>query len=604
MLKKIAISACLAAGLYSSIQAQGVDPRLEGLEEELEKVLETWDAPGFSVVVVDRDQVIFQKGFGFRDYENQLPVTPQTVFAIGSSTKAFTSALMGKLRDDGKLRLEDSPIKHVPELKFKNDELNNMVTIRDMMTHRTGLPRHDVSWYLFSTDSRDSLVQRLAHQEPFAKVRETWYYNNFMFLLQGVISEKLYGKSWEENIEEHFFSPLNMGSSTAKIDGLRQGSEAAFGYKLKNDSIITKMDYYDIAAMGPAGSINSNAEDMAKWLQMWIAGGKYNGEEILSPGYVQEAISPHMVMSSAPPTAESPNLHLSSYGYGWMVSSYKGHYRVEHGGNIDGFSANVAFFPTDSIGIAVMVNQNGSSIPNIVRNIISDRMLEVEVTDWNKQSKERMDKAKAGQASAQTSADGSRKKGTRTTHSLREFEGDYTHPGYGTFKVEVVNDSLFARTKGESMWLKHYHYNVFMPFPVENGFPDTLEMSPLRLNFRTGENGDITALTVKLEPTVDALEFRRKVKELAVDAGRMKEYEGEYDLGGQTIRFYLKEGDDSPLHLFVPGQPEYELLAIDEDTFTLKIIEGFTIRFGKDEEGNITEAVFVQPNGTFTAKRK
>ncbi|MBS9525323.1 serine hydrolase [Litoribacter alkaliphilus] len=603
-MKKLGIVLALVAGLGISGFAQQQDSRLEGIEAELEKVLDTWNAPGFSVVVVEKDQVVYSKGFGYRDYENELPATPQTLYAIGSSTKAFTAALLGKLRDEGKLKLEDSPIKHIPELQFKNNELNNMVTIRDLMTHRTGLPRHDISWYLFSTDSRDSLVQRIAHHEPFAKVRETWYYNNFMYLLQGVISEKLYGKSWEDNIAEQFFEPLGMSSSMAKIDGLKNGNEAAFGYKLKSDSIITKMDYYDIAAMGPAGSINSNVEDMAKWLQMWIAGGKYNGEQILSPGYIQEAISPHMVMSSAPPTAESPDLHLSSYGYGWMVSSYKGHYRVEHGGNIDGFSANVAFFPTDSVGIAVLVNQNGSSVPNIVRNIISDKMLGVEATDWNKLIKERADKAKAEQDSAQVSMSSSQKKGTRPTHNLREFEGDYTNPGYGKFTVELKNDSLFANAPTQAMWLKHVHYNVFMPYPVENGLPDTLEMSPLRLNFRIGDSGDISALTVKLEPTVDALEFRRKPKEVEVDTEKLKEYEGEYELGGQRIRFYLKENDDSTLYLFVPGQPEYDLLAIDEDAFTLKIVEGFTIRFERNEDEKIQEAVFVQPNGTFRAKRK
>ncbi|WP_235893502.1 serine hydrolase [Litoribacter populi] len=601
-MKKIGVLLGLLVGFNFSVMSQ--DKRLEGLEEELEKVLETWQAPGFSVVVVDKDKVIYSKGFGYRDYENQLPATPQTLYAIGSSSKAFTSALMGKLRDEGKLKLEDSPIKHIPELQFKNNELNNMVTIRDLMTHRTGLPRHDISWYLFSTDSRDSLVQRIAHHEPFAKVRETWYYNNFMYLLQGVISEKLYGKSWEDNIAEQFFEPLGMSSSTAKIDGLKNGKEAAFGYKLKNDSIVTKMDYYDIAAMGPAGSINSNVEDLSKWLITWINGGKYNDEQILSPGYIQEAISPHMVMSSGPPTADQPDLHLSSYGYGWMVSSYKGHYRVEHGGNIDGFSANVAFYPTDSVGIAVLVNQNGSSVPNIVRNIISDKMLSVESTDWNNLIKERADKAKAEQDSVQVSMSSSQKRGTKPTHNLREFEGDYTNPGYGKFTIEVQNDSLYAKTKKESMWLKHVHYNVFMPYPVENGLPDTLEMSPLRLNFRIGDSGDISALTVKLEPTVDALEFRRKPKEVEVDTEKMKEYEGEYSLGGQTIRFYLKEGDDSTLYLFVPGQPEYDLLAIEEDTFTLKIVEGFKIRFDRDEEDKINEAVFEQPNGTFRAKRK
>lgn len=231
-----------------------------GLDTELNKLLETWHVAGFAVAVVEKDKIVYSKGFGYRDYENKVPVTTNTLFAIGSSSKAFTSGLLGILKEEGKLNFEDSPIKHIPELRFKNAEMNDLITIRDIMTHRTGLPRHDISWYLFSTNSRDSLMQRIAYQEPFAKVREKWYYNNFMFLTQGVIAERITGKSWEENIDTHFFQPLEMKTSSTIINGLKTGTDASFGYQVKNDSIIKKMEYYDIAAMGPAGSINSKRQ--------------------------------------------------------------------------------------------------------------------------------------------------------------------------------------------------------------------------------------------------------------------------------------------------------------------------------------------------------
>jgi CubicO group peptidase (beta-lactamase class C family) len=590
--------------LPSFAQNQNNDNRFEGLDSELSKVLETWNAAGFAVAVVEKDKIIYTKGFGYRDYENKIPVTTNTLFAIGSSSKAFTSGLLGILREEGKLSFDDSPIKHIPELRFYNNEMNNLITIKDIMTHRTGLPRHDLSWYFFTTQSRDSLMQRIQYQEPFAKVREKWYYNNFMFLTQGVIAERITGKSWEENMQEKFFGPLGMNTSNTVIDGMKKGKDVSFGYQVKNDSIIKRMDYYDIAAMGPAGSINSSVNEMSNWLISWINGGKFKGSQILPEAYVKEAMSPQMIMANSIPDKEFPDMHISTYGYGWMISSYKGHYRVEHGGNIDGFSANAAFFPTDSIGIVVLANQNGSLVPDLVRNMISDRMLNVEKTDWNKILKEKVDEAKKQAAAGQEKPASIQKKGTKTSHILAEFTGDYTHPGYGTIDIQLERDSLFAITPYQKVWLKHFHYNIFSLVGMENGKVDTTTVSPMQFNFRINNMGEIASLSFKAEPAVDAIEFKRKPKEIAVNKETLEKYTGDYDLGGQVSKFYTKPEKPTTLFLFVPGQPEYELLSIGKDRFTLKIAEGFVIEFLEDEMGNVKEAKFTQPNGIFVAKKK
>ncbi len=579
------------------------DKRLAGLDADLQKLLGNWYASGFAVAIVEKDKVIYAKGFGYRDYEKKLPVTPNTQFAIGSSSKAFTCGLLGILREEKKLAFEDSPIKYVPELRFKNDDMNALITIKDIMTHRTGLPRHDYSWYLFPTHSRDSLMMRIQHQEPFAKVRETWYYNNFMFLTQGVVAERITGKSWEENIATHFFKPLQMNQSTAVIDGLRKGAEAAVGYEVKNKTQITRMDYYDIAAMGPAGSINSSVSEMANWLITWIKGGSFNGKQILPAVYVKEAMGSHMVINSSVPDPEIPDVNLSNYGYGWFISSYKGHYRVEHGGNIDGFSANACFFPTDSIGIVVLVNQNGSVLPSLIRNTISDRVLGVKATDWNAYYKKRREEAEKQQESAKASMRSEQKKNTRPSHSLYEYTGKYHHPGYGTMDLTVERDSLFAKTSLETVWLKHYHFDVFIPYTKEKNKVDTTQHSNLRFNFKTRDDGEIGSVMVKFEPAVDPLEFKRTPKALAVDRKALETYVGEYELAGMTTKFYLKEGG-SVLYLFVPGQPEYELLPTEKHVFILKSLEGFKVKFVEGADRKITEATFIQPNGTFVAKRK
>ena len=161
-----------------------------------------------------------------------------------------------------KLSFNDSPRKYIPDLEFYNDDMNNNIIIKDLMSHRTGLPRHDYSWYLFPSHDRDSLIQRIKYQEPFTGIRQQWYYNNFMFLAQGVIAKNITGKSWEDNISERFLKPLGMSRTNVTIDAMKTANNAAFGYETKKDNSNSKMDYYDIAAMAPAGSINSSVNDM------------------------------------------------------------------------------------------------------------------------------------------------------------------------------------------------------------------------------------------------------------------------------------------------------------------------------------------------------
>jgi len=578
-----------------------MDTRLAGLDAELQKVLETWKAPGFAVAVVEKNKIIYAKGFGYSDYEKKIAVTPNTLFAIGSCSKAFTSAILGQLRGESKLAFEDKPSKYIPELKFFNDQMNNTIQIRDLMSHRTGLPRHDFSWYLFPSDSKDSLIQRVAYQEPFAGVREKWYYNNFMFLAQGVVAEKITGKSWEENVRERIFKPLGMERSNLSIPEMQKATDIAIGYGLKNETHTEKMDYYHIAGMAPAGSINSSVTEMSNWVITWINGGKFKGKEIIPANYVTEAMSSQMVIGAALPDKNNPDLHLSNYGYGWFLASYKGHYRVEHGGNIDGFSASTSFFPSDSVGIVVLVNQNGSAVPSVVRNIVSDRILKVKQTDWNKELKDRRNKAIAEQEKAAATRSSNKVKGAKPSHILAEFTGKYSHPAYGEFTITYDRDSLIANFKRMKLWLSHHHYDVFNSYAIENGKADTTtNENSTQFQFFGNEVGEISKVAIKLEPTLAAFEFKRTPIKVTISDADLKRYESEYELGGMAVRFFIK-GD--VLRLFVPGQPEYELVPTGKHKFMIKGLEGFKIEF-VETNGSFSEAVFNQPNGVFKAKRK
>jgi len=570
------------------------------LDTAFNRVLKDWKAAGFAVAVVEKNKIVYSKGAGFRDFEKKIPVTPNTLFAIGSCTKAFTASLIGLLEKDNKLEY-DKPVRdYLPELKFYTDAMNDQVTVRDMMCHRTGLPRHDFSWYLFPT-TRDSLIYRIRYMEPTAAVREKWQYNNFMFLAQGVLAEKLFGQKWEQLVKEKFFEPLGMKSSNFSVLDMEKNGDASLGYMVFKDSVVMKMDYYNIDAMGPAGSINSSVNDMANWVITWINGGKFNGKEILPGQYVTEAMSSQMTTGGALPDKETPDIHLSNYGFGWSISSYRGHYRVQHGGNIDGFSAMTCFFPSDSIGIIVLTNQNGSTVPAIVRNIIADRMLNLPRKDWNGNLLAADRKAKADAKEANKNKTAPTKIEGQRTHPLKDYEGLYAHPGYGTLDIFSRNDSLFAKVSNKNFWFKHAHYDVFNVFEIDKKLGIDTTDDNTAFQFQMNRAGEITWVEAELQPGLKPLQFMKTPKAAPVDSAQLKKYEGEYELGGVTAKVYLKS---NVLYVFVPGQPEYETIPAGNHEFKLKVLSGYSVKFEVNDKGEVTALNFIQPNGTFKAKRK
>ena len=603
-MKKLLLAVVVLMYAYHSLaQTSTADKRFNGLDTAFARVLKEWKAPGFAVAVIEKNKVVYSKGFGYRDYEKKIPVTPQTLFAIGSCTKAFTSSLIGILQKDGKVDI-DKPVRdYLPELRFYNDNMNTQITLRDMMCHRTGLPRHDFSWYYFPT-TRDSLLQRIRYQEPTAGLREVWQYNNFMFLAQGVVAEKLYQRPWEQLIKEKILDKLGMTQTVFSVRDMEKNSDAAKGYYLKHDSVITLMDYYNIDAMGPAGSINSNVTEMANWVITWINGGKYNGNEIIPADYVSQAQSSQMITSAGLPDKENPDIHMSTYGFGWMMGSYKGHYRVQHGGNIDGFSANVTFFPSDSIGIVVLVNQNGSSVPSIVRNIIADKALKLPYTDWNTTLKKANDKAIAASRESARNVSSRQQFNTRPSHPLKDYAGYFTNKGYGAWDCFVRNDSLFVMVSNKLIWLKHYHYDVFEPYDVDpkTGI-DTSDHSQSYFQFSSNVVGEIDHVSIDLQPGLKAIQFDRTAKAAPITKAELQKYVGEYELTPQvTTKVYIK--NENVLFVFVPGQPEYETISVGNHQFKLKVLDGYSVKFDVNEKNEVTGLTFVQPNGNFKARRK
>ncbi len=590
--------------LTQSLLAQkkhSADP-FAGLDTSFARVLNQWHVAGFAVAVIQKDSVIYSKGFGYRDYEKKLPVTPHTLFAIGSCTKAFTASLIGLLQKDGQLDI-DKPVRdYLPELKFYNQEMNNTITLRDMMCHRTGLPRHDLSWYLFST-SRDSLLRRIQYMEPSATVREKWQYNNLMFMCQGMVAEKLTGQSWENNIKERFFKPLGMDETVFLVKDLQKSTDHALGYNLKKDSLIREMPYHDIYDIGPAGEVYSSVNDLSTWVRTWINGGKFQGKTILPAAYAVDAMTPQVAEGGGLPSRETPDVFFSTYGLGWMQDSYRAHYRVHHSGHIDGFSAEVSFFPTDSIGIVVLANIDGSQVTTAIRDLVIDRLLHLPYKDWSTDKKAAENQATQAVKTLLASHVSDRKPGTHPSHPLVDYTGIYTNPAYGSFEIILKQDSLFALMGTQTWWLKHYHYDAFDPFNVDprDGI-DTTGGGEAGLLFDSNPAGEIASVRMPLEPALPKpIVFTRSPKIKLLSADQLQKYTGEYVIAGVTIKVYTR-GDT--LLFFVPGQPEYQLANVGPDKFALKALNGYFAQFVFDEKGIVIGLQAIQPNGTFKATRK
>ncbi len=570
-----------------------IDKRLTGLDTFVNKVLKDWKAPGITIAVVEKNKIVFTGGFGFRNLEKKLPVTENTLFAIGSCTKAFTASILGMLEKEGKVNL-DKPVRtYLPELKFFNDYLNDHVTLRDMMTHRTGLPRHDLSWY-GSPATRAELLKRIQYLEPSAELREKYQYNNFMFMAQGLVIEKVTGKSWEQNIRERIFQPLGMNRTVVSISELEKNEDASLAFSLKSDSIITTIPYRNIDAVGPAGSINSSAKDMANWLITWINNGKFAGKEIIPPSFVSQAISVQMATGGGTPGPENSDIHGGGYGLGWGISSYRGHYRVEHSGGIDGFITTTCFFPSDSIGIFVVCDQGGPG--SAVRNFIADRMLKLPYRNWRNYLLERDKKALEASRSVPNSDSIGRKFNTKPSHPLADYKGVYSNEGYGEIEIAYQKDSLIAKFNAFKMNLKHFHYDQFNAVSFDEDLP------PLKFSFQLDGRGEIEKLSVPLEGGVKDIEFKKVISTIDVSRNQLMPYVGEYEIAGLSISISIK--GEKTLVMNVAGQPEYELIPIKTDEFNLKGLEGYSARFEFNDKKEVIGLYAIQPNGTFRASRK
>lgn len=564
---------------------------LAGFDEIVERGLKELNVPGAAVAIVKDDEVILTKGYGLRDMENKIPMTADTLLAIGSASKAFTTFAMGVLVDEGKLEWEKPVRNYIPWFRLYDTFASERLTPRDLVTHRSGLPRHDLSWYNNYEATREEFVRRLAYLEPTADLREKFQYNNFMFLTAGYLVEVLTNKKWEDAIRTHVFEPLSMKRTNFSVEDSQKDADFALPYR-EREGNIEKIPFRNISNIGPAGSINSSVNEMSHWLLAHLNGGKFKGNQIIGPQTLQDMHLAHMPTGGTPAI---PEVTPADYGLGWFVDTYKGHRRVHHGGNIDGFSAMVSMLPQDGVGFVVLVNKNGSALTELLIRHASDLVLELEHKDWIGEAAKEKAAGEEVQKEAQQKKHTRRKSGTKPVHELEEYTGDYFHPGYGDLKVFLGKEEILFTYNGITTPLDHWHYETF------NGKrADDPTFEDMKLTFRTDVNGYVVSLEAPFEPTLDAMVFHKKPNARLFDPEYLQQFVGKYQLATQTFTISLK-GDR--LTLNIPGGVEMDLVPQVGDEFTLKQVKIVSLRFKFDAEGNVVALELFQPDGVYEAKR-
>jgi len=339
---------------------------LQKVEDQITAKQKEYGIPGISLVIVKDDQIIYLKGLGYKDFENKVTVTPDTQFAIGSATKAFTALTVLMAQDEGKLSIDDSPKKYLPYFHMYDPDTDKNIKLRDLMSHSSGLNRTDLAM-ITGKLNRQELIEVAGQAKPTAKLHEKFQYQNIMFVAAGEAAATAEKSTWDKLVSTRIFAPLGMKNSTLNIAQMEKAKDRSFGYNFNFDTKETeRLPYREISAVAPAGSINSSARDMAEWLRFVLNGGSVGGEHLVSETGYNEWLSPQMKIT--------PDGKVS-YGFGWFLQDWHGLKVVQHGGNIDGFNSMVAMIPEKKLGFVLLTNVSASNLGSDAMNIIWSNIL-------------------------------------------------------------------------------------------------------------------------------------------------------------------------------------------------------------------------------------
>jgi CubicO group peptidase (beta-lactamase class C family) len=594
-------TAALACGILlglSPLASAAPDPalakKLADFDASMAKVVTDWNArDGVGIVV--KGELVFAKGYGYRDLGKKLPFTTKTTVPIASNTKLFTSVAAGLLVDEGKLDWDKPVRQFVPSIRFYNDELDATVTIRDMLAHRTGITRHDTIWYK-SDFTRQELFERLKYLEPSQTPRSLFLYNNMMYAGAGYAIELLSGKTWEEFVRERIFTPLGMTSSTFSIDEMVKQVEPGVPFTERRDSFeLYEIPYYrEAVGIGPAGSINSNLEDLSRWLIALMNEGKLDGKQAIPASVLKATLAPAIALANTQLESRGFGELLNPvYGTGRWTASYRGHLIAYHGGDINGFHSQVSMLPTDGIGVIVLViGDHCAPLYNFVSYNVYERLLGMSETPWSARGLEIRLKGKEAGKQARAKAGAGRIPDTKPSHPLDDYTGEFEHPAYGS-------SASRARTQGCSST------------STRSGCRSTTSTTTVRHARRragrpvvgqlaTSAQGEIDKALMSLDEA-EAV-FARRVPPTLSALATLRQYAGSYETPtGAKFEVVLKE--EGTLGIAFVGQPFRALVPWKPHRFRLKEFSDVVVEFVV-EGGQVKEMKQISPSGEYRFPRR
>lgn len=590
---RLAAPICLAflAQMPVSVRAE-TPPELADFDRFMAEQLVRWKVPGASVAVVKDGKVVLLKGYGLRDVERQLPMTADTVQPIASTTKSFTVAALATLVRDGQLAWDEPVREKLPEFRLYSEYATQTVTVRDLLSHRSGLPRHDWTW-IGAAPTREQLVARLRHLEPSAEPRARFQYNNLGYVTAGYLGGKLAGSSWETLVQTRLLDPLGMRDTSFSKAGLQAAKESGKGYLLDDDDAVRPDPYLFIDSMGPTGSINSSARDMAQYLLMLTQGGRAGDKVLVEAGDLRAMTTGQIVL---PDPRLWPELSNPQYGMGWFVDAYRGHAVAQHGGNLPGAATTLAFLPSQRIGVYATVNNGSSPLRDVIRYAVLDRLLGLPPVPWSDRLFDQFLKGRAAAKAAREQGVAPGKPGTRPNFALADYAGDYEHPGYGPLRIAVVGEALALDYNGLKTPLQHRHFEVFQaPRDASN------YLSEQRLQFTSNFDGDLDGLLIQLEPNVKPLRFKRLPDPRFKDAAYLRQLVGAYRIG--TTEYNVSLRADNALMLAGRTGAASVLLGLRGHRFEVKGGNGRQIEFLPDAQGRFTKLAVHQGGTSSLAER-
>jgi len=461
----------LAAILSSAARTQSSAGNISvsDLDAYVASSMKTFNVPGMAVAIVKDGKVLVAKGYGSRKLGDSTPVDEFTTFGIGSNTKAFTTAALATLVDEGKLSWDDPVYQRLPGFVMYDPYVSHEMTIRDLLTHRSGmgLGEGDLLFWPQSTYTRDQIIYKLRFMKPHSSFRSHYAYDNLLYMTAGQIIPAVTGTSWDDYIQQHIFSPLGMNHSNVSTAVYKTGDDYAFPHS-RVDGKLQAIPFEVLDNVGPAGSINSCAADMAQWVLLQLNHGKFSNREgrLFSEQRSAEMWTPQTILptGTAPPPLTRLSANFADYALGWTLRDYHGRKLIGHTGGVAGFVSRVMLVPDENLGIVILTNAEEEGAFDAILYHVLDHYLAVPPTDWIADFKTREDVEEKDAAEAMKKAEGERAADSKPSLPLEKYAGVYNDAWYGPITIRTENGGLvitFDQTPRMIGDLQHWQHDTF-----------------------------------------------------------------------------------------------------------------------------------------------